>query len=427
MATESEIEIVHLLKTDSRGGAFMAARRIHDEFRRRGVNSSMIVGRKYSDDPHIFPPEGAFDRFQSKIANRLDDLPLRVFRTPNLNRHSPAWVETPFLKTLNRLNPDVVFLHWICGGFLKPESLRKISQPMIWRLADMWAFCGAEHYTNGNQRYVAGYHADNRPEGETGFDLNRWVWNRKKTAWSGLEERLVLACPSRWMAACVQKSDLFRNHRVEVITTGHDLQIFRPQPRDEAFKSMGMDPSFNYIGFGADDLADPRKGFRVLIEALHHLRKKNALSKAAVITFGSVSEDLRQEIGLPIFSWPRLQGQDLIRFYTLCRVFIAPSLEENLANTVLEAISVGRPVVAFNIGGMPDVIEDGRNGFLASSNDAAGLAAAIEKAMNARNWEGLCLEARKIAEERCDLRDSVDKYQKLAEEMRGHVMRPKLR
>ena len=63
-------------------------------------------------------------------------------------------------------------------------------------------------------------------------------------------------------------------------------------------------------------------------------------------------------------------------------MFVAPSIQENLANTVMESLSCGTPVVAFNIGGMPDMIVHKKNGYLAKPFDTEDLACGIEYCLN---------------------------------------------
>ena len=66
---------------------------------------------------------------------------------------------------------------------LSISDIARIRKPIVWTLHDMWAFSGAEHLAWDN-RWQEGYRRDNRPAHESGFDLNRWVWQRKWKHWS---------------------------------------------------------------------------------------------------------------------------------------------------------------------------------------------------------------------------------------------------
>jgi hypothetical protein len=76
------------------------------------------------------------------------------------------------------------------------SDIARIRKLIVWTLHDMWAFCGADHYTT-DQRWCEGYRRDNRPVHESGFDLNRHTWQRKRQHW---RRPLQIVCPSQWLA-----------------------------------------------------------------------------------------------------------------------------------------------------------------------------------------------------------------------------------
>ncbi len=322
----------------------------------------------------------------SDAFREIDLFPKRVLWKANNNVATGLNPDTSLgwwgLQHINRkmlIDCDIVQLHWISGGFMRPEQLVQLaSYPLVWRLADMWPFCGSEHYTAGNERYVEGYLPHNRPQVEEGPDVNRWVWNRKRKAYARLSD-LTIVAPSRWMADCAGRSALFRDRRIEYIATGTDLEIYRPQPSAEARKRLGLPEQSKIILFGSiTGTASPRKGFKHLLSALGVLAKTKARDDIHLVTFGSHPTEQPFVVPWPVTSLGRLdEEQDLALAYSAADVFVAPSREENLANTVLESLGCGTPVVAFDIGGMPDAIDHMRNGYLAEPFDDADLAAGI--------------------------------------------------
>ena len=84
------------------------------------------------------------------------------------------------LKLINHLKPDFVNLHWIGNETISISDINKINSEIIWTLHDMWPFCGSEHYTD-DQRYVDGYKKTNRARSEYGIDINKFIWNLKRT------------------------------------------------------------------------------------------------------------------------------------------------------------------------------------------------------------------------------------------------------
>jgi hypothetical protein len=115
--------------------------------------------------------------------------------------------------------PDIVQLHWIGDSTIKVSRLARIQVPILWRLADMWAFCGVEHYTTDSVRFVAGYLKSNRPANLQGLDVSRWAWENKRRAYTRIRSLTVVA-PSQWLADCAKQSALFRDRNVVVIKTG---------------------------------------------------------------------------------------------------------------------------------------------------------------------------------------------------------------
>ena len=83
------------------------------------------------------------------------------------------------MRHINNSDADIIHLHWNQNEMLSIKDLTKIKKPIVWTLHDMWAFCGAEHFTT-DKRWSEGYSSSNRPDYESGFDLNRWTWQRKK-------------------------------------------------------------------------------------------------------------------------------------------------------------------------------------------------------------------------------------------------------
>jgi glycosyltransferase involved in cell wall biosynthesis len=302
--------VAHLATNDIGGGAAIAAYRLHKGLQRIGeeqehyrLQSRMIVAQKFSDDPTVLAPATSSAKLRTRLAAQLDQFPRRFLTTPNKLLLSPAWIpawmtSNPVERAL-ALAPAVVNLHWVAGGMLPASALARLrGVPVVWTLHDMWAFCGAEHYiteaeeASGNERYKQGYTQQNRPDGESGFDLNRWTWQRKYRAVRALVNAasvnssanssvnssansplLTVVGDSRWLAGCARESAMFRGCRVEAINYGLDTARFHPINKAAARAVLGIPADRTVILFGAINAAhDPRKGIDLLAEALHILR-----------------------------------------------------------------------------------------------------------------------------------------------------------
>lgn len=370
------MKVIHLSHQDQGGGAAVAASRLNRGLRALGVDSAMIVGRKSGADSSV---TGCLTPWRTRALKHLDRLPRRFLRTPNQSLISSAWVGSSAWNAANQRRPDIAHLHWVCEGFLRVEAWRRLRAPIAVTLHDMWALAGGEHYVDGCTRYAQGYLAGNRPAGESGFDLNRWVWQRKMTAWSSLAHLTIFAV-SRWMADRARASALFRERPIEVLHNGLDAGEFKPQDRLLARARWRLPPRSPLVLYGAlEATGDRRKGFDLLAAALAQLRRQTA--ELELVVFGHAPQAgsaSRATAGFKTHYLGRIdEPARLASVYAACDVMVVPSREEAFGQTALESLACGTPVAAFRVGGLPDIVEHRTSGFLAEPFDTAELARGI--------------------------------------------------
>jgi len=208
-------------------------------------------------------------------------------------------------------------------------------------------------------------------------DLSRKVWDRKQSAWQNV--RIHIVTPSRWLADCARSSSLFRNSRIDVIPNGIDTDIYKPVEKAFARKVLGFPHNRRLLLFGsANATQDPRKGFQFLLPALERLRESRWHEKAELMVFGASAFKGANQTGYKTrFLGPLSDDISLSLVYNAADAFIAPSVQDNLPNTVMEAMACGTPCIAFDIGGMPDMIDHRINGYLAKPFDVDDLAGGI--------------------------------------------------
>jgi glycosyltransferase involved in cell wall biosynthesis len=303
-----------------------------------------------------------------------------MLNTTNPILHSPAFLPSNWVKRLNSSDADVVHLHWIAGEMLSITDIRNIDKPVVWTLHDMWAFCGAEHYTE-EFRWREGYHSGNRPAYESGFDLNRWTWERKRQHW---KKPMQIVTPSRWLADCARESALMRGWPVTVIPNCLDTERWRPMEQTLARDLLGLPANVPLLMFGAiGGGRDPRKGFDLLTAAIEYLRGE--APGAEMVVFGQLAPRTPPDLGYPIHYTGHLHDDLSLRaLYSAADALIVPSRQDNLPNIAVEAQACGTPVVAFDTGGLPDIIEHQRTGYLAEPFEAESLAQGIIWALSHR-------------------------------------------
>ena len=368
------MKVVQLNYSDSIGGAARAAHRIHHAVRNAGVDSSLVVNRAVLSDPTVIGPATPPGRLMGK-ARRILAAPwqsLLLGGSPGL--HSPACVPSRWASGLNASAADVVHLHWINGEMMSIADIGRLTKPTVWTLHDMWAFCGAEHYTDG-VRYREGYSAANRPAQESGFDLDRWTWLRKQRHW---QRPFQIVTPSRWLAGCVAQSALMQNWPVAVIPNPIDTEVWRPVDKLLARQKLNLPPTTPILLFGAvggDE--DPRKGFDLLRDALQHLRAR--VNGLELVVFGQLAPSQETTLGFPVRHTGYLHDDKKLRLlYSAADAVAVPSRLETFGQTASEAHACGTPVVAFNTGGLADIVAHRETGYLATPFDVQDLATGIE-------------------------------------------------
>ena len=361
--------------SDINGGAARAAYRIHLALRNSGIGSQMLVNVSASGDWTVKGPTGNLAKVITLIRPQLVTPLRQLFRTANPIIHSPALVPSCWPERINVSDADVVHLHWVQGEMLSIADIARIRKPIVWTLHDMWAFCGAEHYTT-DHRWRHGYRHDNRPEHEGGFDLNRWAWQRKRKHW---RKPLHIVCPSHWLADCARSSALMADWPVTVVPNPIDTVRWQPIDQRLARQLLGLPQDCPLLLFGAMGGGnDPRKGSDLLHAALAQLRTVPILQSVQLVVFGQLAPQSADQLGFPVHYTGHLHDDLSLRaLYSAADAFVLPSRQENLPNTGLEAHACGTPVVAFNIGGLPDIVDDRVTGALAEPFEPASFAAAI--------------------------------------------------
>jgi glycosyltransferase involved in cell wall biosynthesis len=374
------LRVVHIATTDIGGGAAIASYRLHQGLVRLGVDSQMIVAQKLTDDPAVHGASTLTKKLWSRVAHQIDQIPRRFLKTTNASLLSPSWIGSDAVKRALALNPDVVNLHWVQNGFVNPASLRLLQGiPTVWTLHDMWTFCGAEHYVGNDTRYMQGYTAQNRPSGESGFDVNRWTWKRKMRIIPALK-RFTVVTDSHWLGECATKSAMLREKRVVPINYGLDTDVFKPIPKDVARHILNISQDKKVVLFGAINASgDMRKGIDLLAAALQHYSQEAKAHNVECYVFGASAPPPQPlDFGFPTrYLGSMTDNVALAVLYSAADVMIVPSREEAFGQTALEALSCGTPAVAFRVGGLVDTIRHKENGYLAEPFQIEDLARGI--------------------------------------------------
>lgn len=356
------MKVIHINHSDLNGGAARAAYRIHKALLIQNVKSRMWVNCSSSGDKTVEMPFNKIQKLISIINSHISHQFTKLLKTKNKIIHSPSIFSSHWVNIINNSDADIVHLHWFQHEMLSIADIAKIEKPIVWTLHDMWAFCGAEHYTT-DKRWIKGYNKSNRPKYENGLDINLWTWHRKKNYWSS---PLQIISPSRWLASCVKKSNLMKTWPVSVIPHPISEDKWKMLNKKNARKKLGLSKDNPILLFGAiGGVEDNRKGFDLLIKALNHLKKNKYFENLQLVVFGQ-KKNISMALPYPTHYMGHI-NDDLILsiLYNAADAMIVPSRLEAFGQTALESSACGTPVIAFDVGGLSDIIEHKRTGYLA--------------------------------------------------------------
>ena len=255
--------------------------------------------------------------------------------------------------------PDVWNLHWV-SWFLDWENLlpwMAEQAPIVWTLHDLNPLRGSWHYEPQTE--------ERTPER---LKYEAEAIEIKKRALAKIpKDRITFVGPSRWMVEECRKSPITTGFRCENIPYGLDTEVFKNRPKEKVREIFGIADEEFVIGFVADSVNDPRKGMSLLMEAIDLLAAKHENLHLLAVGTGQL-----KTTGINCTLVGSVANDVLLsHIYSACDVFVCPSTQDNLPNTVLEALACNVPVVGFEIGGLPDLIFAPHNGLLANQEKGA--------------------------------------------------------
>lgn len=369
------VKVVHVNARTHSGGAARAALRLHRALLGTGVDSRLrapCVDERETGVEAITWPATAW---HARLHLARDQL-------PRWSAGSFA-VTTQFTTGLGprpgaarrcARDADIVHLHWIGKGTLPIRELAKLDRPVVWTLHDMWPLTGGCHYDGECGRFTDRCGCCPVLRSSRGRDLSYRLLEAKREAYA--HTRPTFVAPSRWMASAAQSSHAAKGCAVRVIPNALERTVFTPRDGAACRTALGLPQDVGVIAFAAmGGAAEPRKGFDLLQAAVVALKTAPGPRPLHLLVIGGAGQD---DAPIPTTGTGHLDNEDAVaRALSAADVLVAPSRQDNLPNTVAEALACGVPAVAFDVGGLPDLIEHERNGYLAQPFDTSDLARGI--------------------------------------------------
>ncbi len=408
------MKIFHLNNSDISGGAARATNRIHQALLEKGVKSQMLVNKKISQEENILGPYNFIEKILVHLRLYISNLAIKFLKIHKDIPYSISFFPSPWIDRINKSDADLIHLHWVQHEMLSIADIVKIKKPIVWTLHDMWAFCGAEHLAQ-DDRWRLGYSKKDHLTSKFGFDINRWTWLRKLKHW---QKPIHVVTPSNWLANCVRESKLMGNWPVSVVPNLLNTENWKPKDKNFARKLLGLSSDIPLAIFGTfGENSSHHKGFDLLIETLNNIKNKDHIKNMELVVFGKNTFKSLPKINFPVHLLGHLDDDNLINLYNAADVTIIPSRQEAFCQTALESQACGTPVVAFNIGGLTDIVDHLKTGYLAKAFDTEDLSQGISWVLEKEQKLLLGKQARSKAVEKFSQKILIEKYQAVYEKV----------
>ncbi|MCD7850877.1 MAG: glycosyltransferase family 4 protein [Parabacteroides sp.] len=361
------MKVVVLNTSERTGGAAVAAGRLGKALRKAGIQVDKLV----REDTWLNRFRFYWERLIIFLLNHLSRKNLFTVSIANTGVNVS---NHPLIK-----EADIIHFHWVNQGFLSLKDIKaltKLGKPIVWTMHDMWPCTGICHHARDCEKFQTRCEACSFLNSK-GKDLSTFVFDKKQAIYKDANMTFV-GC-SQWLANRARQSRLLQNKTVLSIPNPIDMNIYHPMDKGQARQSLGLPLGKRLLLFGVLNVTDKRKGIDYLIAALQEIKNQDI----ELVVFGQVKEDIRNLFPVPIHPMGYLSDESkIVELYNAVDVFITSSLEENLPNTIMESMACGTPCVGFEIGGIPEMIDHKKNGYVANYMDANDLASGIQWILN---------------------------------------------
>ena len=448
--TPQGYSVVQVSAVDNRGGAARVAWNLHQTYLQRGVPAWMMVGRKLSDAPNVVLIPNAQSKTRATrmllhLSDRFQVLNTRVRGAGRVSRllrwlaepqrqweihrgredfHAPG---TWHFLTLFPQTPLVVHCHNLHSSYFDLRALPWLSQqrPVVLTLHDAWLLSGHCAHSFACERWQRGCghcpHLSLYPA--TKRDATAYNWRRKQELFA--RSQLYVATPSHWLMEKVQHSMLAPAVvEARVIPNGVDRTVFCPGNQQEARRRLALPSNAKVLLCVAEEVRrNVFKDYTTMHEAVARVATGFPGERLIFLALGE--EAPAEHIGTAEVRFIPYQYDPLVvrRYYQAADLYLHAARAETFGNAVLEAMACGIPVVATAVGGIPELIADGRTGFLTPPRNSAAMAACLENLLsNDRLRQRMAAQAAESVRRRFDLHRQVDAYLRWYQDIASQFM-----
>lgn len=384
--------------SEKTGGAAVAAKRLMEALNNNGVKAKMLVRDKETEDIKVVGLEHGWAGQWHFLWERWCIFCHLHFSRKHLFEIDIANSGADITRLREFKEADVIHLHWINQGMLSLGGIKKIldsGKPVVWTMHDIWPATAICHLTLGCKRFKTECWACKYlPGGGSSNDLSAKIWKRKKAMMNkgGIS---FVAC-SKWLAKEAKESALLGGQRICSIPNPIDTRLFHQCDKAEARRAVGLPQDKRMLLFVSQRVTNANKGIDFFIRACQKLATETPQSgdEIGIAILGGHAEEVADRLPFQTFPLGYVSDERKIaEVYNAVDTFVLPSLSENLPNTIMEAMACGVPCIGFNVGGIPEMIDHKRNGYVAEYRNADDLANGIRWILGEADREMLGREA----------------------------------
>ena len=359
-----QMKVLLVSTSDLAGGGAIAAYRLMEALNKNGVKAKMLVRDKQSSSVTVA-------QVGTIIPKVMERLHIMSYLKGKLWEADTADFGIDITRTEEYKEADIIHLHWVNQGMISLSCLKRMikdGKKIVWTLHDEWPYLGICHYRGECQE------TECRNCPLLPGNLAHKHYLRKQELYK--KGNITFVGCSQWITERAQQA--LPETKVVHINNCIPHNIFRHIDQQEARKKLGLPLDKKIILFCSQNLNDERKGFAYLQQALNQLTIHNSqfIIKDSPSPLGDTEGGLSTVCigkGGRYISSP----EEMATMYAAADVFVIPSLQDNLPNTIAEAMSCGTPCVGFNVGGIPEMIDHQQNGYVAKYKDVTDLAEGI--------------------------------------------------
>ena len=359
-----QMKVLLVSTSDLAGGGAIAAYRLMEALNNNGIKAKMLVRDKQSSSVTVA-------QVGTIIPKVMERLHIMSYLKGKLWEADTADFGIDITRTEEYKEADIIHLHWINQGMISLSCLKQMikdGKKIVWTLHDEWPYLGICHYRGECQE------TECRKCPLLPGNIAHKRYLKKQELYK--KGNITFVGCSVWITQRAQQA--MPEAQVVHINNCIPHNIFRHIDQQEARKKLGLPLDKKIILFCSQNLNDERKGFAYLQQALNQLTIHNSqfIIKDSPSPLGETEGGLSTVCigkGGRYISSP----EEMATMYAAADVFVIPSLQDNLPNTIAEAMSCGTPCVGFNVGGIPEMIDHQQNGYVAKYRDVTDLAEGI--------------------------------------------------